>query len=195
MDIKKINSYVENIRNEIKQGKFDNAISRLEEFINELPNDNLDIQLLSLTARYNLLKQKSGLGVLQDDNEINKLIYNLIELLNDAKQVAEDMPKMVLSTKAWADIESDDRVYGDPDHFIVLFKVISSSLKKSTKAMQLDNGCIIQVTTERKSPEGTWSVAEAISFIPNAKIVKDDPKNYEGKDREVGYHLEYSPNS
>ena len=56
-----------------------------------------------------------------------------------------------------------------------LFKLLSkaSSEKegwmKSTKAMQVPTGCVIQVTTQQ------WDqVAEAVCFIPGAKIVEDE---------------------
>lgn len=192
MNKKKINNYYVQVRNEIKKGKFENAFKKLENFIEELPENLLDIQLISLSARYSILKQKSNLGIIEDENERNKLIYSLLELLNEAKEIADDAPKLITSTEEWMQTENNDEIYGDPNHFVVLFKVVSDNLKKSTKAMQLKNGCIIQVTTERRSPDGAWSVAEAVSFVPDAKIVKDNPTNYKESQRRVGYHLEYN---
>jgi len=192
MNKKKIDTYYTEVSNEIKRGKFEKALKKLEDFIGELPENPLDIQLLSLWARYNVLKQKSNLGILEDEKERDKLIYNLIELLKEAEEIADDAPKLITSTEEWMKTESSDEIYGDPNHFVVLFKVVSDNLKKSTKAMQLKNGCIIQVTTERRSPDGVWSVAEAVSFVPDSKIVKDNPNNYKESNRKVGHHLEYN---
>jgi len=44
---------------------------------------------------------------------------------------------------------------------------------KSTKAMQVPCGCIIQVTTQQRNPDGSWAVAEALTFAPGVKIADD----------------------
>jgi hypothetical protein len=80
------------------------------------------------------------------------------------------------------------KLTGNPDQFQLLFKFQSNSegIMKSTKAMQVSGGCIVQVTTERWiPPDGPWAVAEALTFVPNMTVVPDDaehPKN--------GRHLE-----
>jgi len=33
------------------------------------------------------------------------------------------------------------------------------------------NGCIVQVTTQQQNPDGSWAVAEALTFAPNSAIV------------------------
>jgi hypothetical protein len=53
-----------------------------------------------------------------------------------------------------------------------LFKVQGAGWKKSTKAMPVPGGCIVQMTTERQGPDGTWSTSEAMQFIPNATVVE-----------------------
>jgi hypothetical protein len=41
---------------------------------------------------------------------------------------------------------------------------------KSTKAMQIDGvGCVVQVTTQQGD-----NVSEAVTFVPNVKIVSDE---------------------
>lgn len=42
---------------------------------------------------------------------------------------------------------------------------------KSTKAMQVPGGCVVQVTTQQKNPDGSYSVAEALTYVPGVKIV------------------------
>jgi len=70
---------------------------------------------------------------------------------------------------------SDVEVFGDGDLFKLLSKASSRSQgwMKSTKAMFTGTGCAIQVTTQVQNPDLTHSVAEAITFVPNVKIVED----------------------
>lgn len=63
---------------------------------------------------------------------------------------------------------SDLAVFGDGD----LFKLVSkaSSQKegwmKSTKVMDVSGGCVLQVTTQQRNPDGSYAVAEALTYIP-----------------------------
>lgn len=43
---------------------------------------------------------------------------------------------------------------------------------KSTKAMYVGVGCIVQVTVERRNPDGSYSLAEAVAFVPGVKIAE-----------------------
>ncbi len=65
-------------------------------------------------------------------------------------------------------------VWGNPDQLQLLFKVQGEGWKKSTKALQVPGGCLVQVTTERQSKDGDWSTAEALEFVPGA-VVRADP--------------------
>jgi len=72
---------------------------------------------------------------------------------------------------------SDVVIFGED-----LFKLLSkaSSKKqgwmKSTKAMETSRGCLVQVTTQQRNVDGTYSVAEALTFVRGLKIeeTKDD---------------------
>jgi hypothetical protein len=44
---------------------------------------------------------------------------------------------------------------------------------KSAKAMQTPQGCVVQVTTQQRNPDGSHSVAEALTFVPEARISGD----------------------
>ena len=66
-------------------------------------------------------------------------------------------------------------VFGNPDHWVLLMKFISSdkSIAKSTKGWEIDGvGVVLQVSTK----EG-GSVAEALSFVPGVKIGTDGDGN------------------
>ena len=64
----------------------------------------------------------------------------------------------------------DIRVVGNGDLFQLLAKASSEEegWMKSTKAMQIgDHGCLVQVTTQQRNPDGSYSVAEALTFVPD----------------------------
>lgn len=70
----------------------------------------------------------------------------------------------------------DLKVVGDGDMFKLLCKASSQNegWMKSTKAMEIDKlGCVVQVTTQQRNPDGSYSVAEAVTFVPEAKIVEE----------------------
>lgn len=71
---------------------------------------------------------------------------------------------------------TDIKVVGDGDMFKLLCKAssVDQGWMKSTKACEIPGvGCIVQVTTQQKNPDGSYSVAEAVTFVPNATIVDD----------------------
>ncbi|AIM40770.1 hypothetical protein PR08_gp13 [Idiomarinaceae phage Phi1M2-2] len=70
----------------------------------------------------------------------------------------------------------DIKVVGNGDMFKLLCKASSENegWMKSTKAMQINGGCLVQVTTQQRNPDGSYAVAEALSFVPNATIEEDE---------------------
>ena len=69
---------------------------------------------------------------------------------------------------------SDIKVFGNGDLFQLISKASSESQgwMKSTKAMQTEQGVVVQVTTQQGD-----NVAEALTFVPNATIKLDDNGN------------------
>ncbi len=70
----------------------------------------------------------------------------------------------------------DIKVVGNGDSFQLLCKASSEAegWMKSTKAMNVEGlGCLVQVTTQQRNPDGSYSLAEALSFVPNA-VIRDD---------------------
>ena len=67
---------------------------------------------------------------------------------------------------------SDVVFWGDGDAFKLICKASSESQgwMKSTKAMEAGNGCLVQVTTQQRNPDGSYAVAEAVSFVPNSYV-------------------------
>lgn len=74
---------------------------------------------------------------------------------------------------------SDIKVFGNGDLFQLICKASSESQgwMKSTKAMQTAAGCVVQVTTQQKNPDGSYAVAEALTFVHQVKIKTDENGN------------------
>lgn len=70
----------------------------------------------------------------------------------------------------------DIKVVGNGDLFQLLCKASSEAegWMKSTKAMEVFNGCVVQVTTQQRNTDGTYSVAEALTFVPGVQIAPDE---------------------
>lgn len=76
---------------------------------------------------------------------------------------------------------SDIEVVGNGDMFKLLCKASSKEQgwMKSTKAMEIPKvGCVVQVTTQQRNNDGTYSVAEAVTFVPGVRIVIDIDSGY-----------------
>lgn len=73
---------------------------------------------------------------------------------------------------------SDLVVFGDGDTFKLICKASSKAegWMKSTKACQVRGGCVVQVTTQQRNPDGSYAIAEALVYVPGATItdVVDD---------------------
>lgn len=69
----------------------------------------------------------------------------------------------------------DIQVVGDSDMFQLLCKASSEAegWMKSTKALQTAAGCLVQVTTQQRNPDGSYAVAEALCWVPGVRIVGD----------------------
>lgn len=69
---------------------------------------------------------------------------------------------------------SDLKIYGDGDTFALLCKASSDEQgwMKSTKVCNVDTGCIVQVTTQQRNPDGSYAIAEALTFVPGVQICK-----------------------
>lgn len=64
---------------------------------------------------------------------------------------------------------------GNGDSWQLLCKASSrrEGWMKSTKAMDIGLGCVVQVTTQQRNPDGSYALAEAITYVPNTVIAGD----------------------
>ncbi len=69
----------------------------------------------------------------------------------------------------------DIKVVGNGDMFQLLCKASSENegWMKSTKAMEVAGGCVVQVTTQQRNPDGSYAIAEALTYVPNVVITND----------------------
>jgi len=85
-----------------------------------------------------------------------------------------------VSTKTMGTTDQNDCKKAVPDVVMFgedLFKLMSKASSesegwmKSTKAMEIPSkGCTVQVTTQQRNPDGSYSVAEALTFIPGVRL-------------------------
>jgi hypothetical protein len=69
----------------------------------------------------------------------------------------------------------DVKVVGNGDTYRLLCKASSSNegWMKSSKAMQVPGGCVVQVTTQQRNEDGSYAVAEALCYVPGVQIADD----------------------
>lgn len=89
------------------------------------------------------------------------------------------MSEKTLNNKSIKDVKKrvrDVEVFGDGDTFILISKAGSKKegWMKSTRFMNTGNGGVVQVTTQQKNKDGSYSIAEAVTFVPEVAIRFDE---------------------
>ena len=88
----------------------------------------------------------------------SKIASMAVKCTADAKKLAQEQG-------------TEFKFFGDPDQLKLMFKAQGSDWKKSTKALEVPGGCLIQMTTDRQGRDGTWTTAEALEFVPGVHVV------------------------
>lgn len=67
---------------------------------------------------------------------------------------------------------SDLVVFGNGDLFKLISKASSQSegWMKSTKAMDVGIGCFVQITTQQRNPDGSYTVGEGLAYAAGIYI-------------------------
>jgi hypothetical protein len=107
---------------------------------------------------------------LVDSSFFQKLIAKRKKRSEEIMAIAEVWTQARGAVTQAADVSSKN--FGNPDLFKLLVKAAGRDFVKSTKAMEVAGGCLVQVSTRERSLDGTWSVAEALSFVPNTRIAE-----------------------
>ena len=94
-------------------------------------------------------------------------------------QITPSMSKTLHNTDASGARKNvkDIKIFGNGDLFKLLSKASSENegWMKSTKAMQIERvGCLVQVTTQQRNQDGSYAVAEALTFVPDTVIIHDE---------------------
>ena len=81
---------------------------------------------------------------------------------------------------------SDVKTFGDGDLWALVSKASSESQgwMKSCKAMEVPGcGVCVQVTTQQRNADGSYAVAEAVCFVPGARVdtIRDEAGNVIGR--------------
>lgn len=116
-----------------------------------------------------------------DKNELKagKAVTKEIKTADDQDIVAAKPVEKALDVVSIADAKekvSDIKVFGDGDAWQLVCKASSADQgwMKSTKAMSVPGaGVLVQVSTQQKGLDGTYAVAEAITFVPGVHIRKN----------------------
>jgi len=88
-------------------------------------------------------------------------------------------PKTLDSREWIEDVQVNEPVdlqrYGNYTGFVCIAKAVSKSegWMKSTKALQMPSGVVIQMTTQQRNPDGSYAVAETSTYVPGVYIAVD----------------------
>ncbi len=98
----------------------------------------------------------------------------------------------IINSKSLKEKTPDVEFFGNPDQFSLLYKASSKNegWMKSTKVMDIiGEGCIVQVSTQQRNPDGSYSLAEAVCFVPNIMLHEEfDEDNNLVERRLISYH-------
>lgn len=81
---------------------------------------------------------------------------------------------------------ADIKVFGDGDLWQLVCKASSEEQgwMKSTKVMSIEGfnsnkvtGCLVQVSTQQRNPDGSYSIAEAVTYVEGASLKRDKNGN------------------
>jgi hypothetical protein len=72
---------------------------------------------------------------------------------------------------------TDIEIIGNPGKWVCICKASSKNegWMKSTKVMSVKKGdvnygCLVQVTTQQRNPDGSYSLAEALTYVPEVRL-------------------------
>ena len=97
--------------------------------------------------------------------------YANVDVQRYVKALRGEPIPIVKETK---DVQGDVEIAGDPDRLKLLFKVDGGNWVRSTKAMDVGPGCVVQISTKFLTPQGAWNVAEALTYVPDTAIIGEE---------------------
>jgi len=93
--------------------------------------------------------------------------------------MSSDKEEKDLSVTSGKDLKkkvSDVKTYGNPDIWVLVCKASSQKQgwMKTTKALAIGEGCLVQTETQQKNLDGSYSLSQALTFVSDITI--DDLK-------------------
>ena len=117
--------------------------------------------------------------------------FNYFLTLNKSEYVKKCINHLLLNiTKGTKNNVKDVVFFGDVDTFQLISKASSENegWMKSTKAMEISGlGCVVQVTTQQRNPDGSYALTDAVTFVKKARIECEKNKKGEIVSRKLVY--------
>lgn len=171
-DIKQIKDRIEEIDEIMQEFRASESISQVE----------LARLTIELQSQKNELT-RFALSLLEHDNTTAILRFSGADsvcrsLSQEVPESEKQKPKTLHNSEQSGASKNvkDLNIVGDGDSFALLFKASSQSegWMKSTKAMDVGHGCLVQVTTQQRNPDGSYAVTEALTFVPGVMVADDE---------------------
>jgi len=73
-------------------------------------------------------------------------------------------------------LREDTRIADNVNLFKLLAETVSATggWIKTTEAMEIPHtGCLVQVTTKQRNPDGSWAISEAVTFVPGVVLLEN----------------------
>lgn len=132
-------------------------------------------------------------GVVHHDDSSTELVpleTGRLLRLEDVLALLPDAPTAAPRPKTLHNSDQSGARQNVPDLQVVgedLFKLLSKASSesegwmKSTKAMNVEHGVALQVTTQQRNPDGSYAVAEAVTYIPGVYVQFVSPAIRDGR--------------
>lgn len=156
-------------------------IDNIDEIIEFVGAENIVVdagirQIKTLEGNHNLTERDYVIKGVKGEfypckEDIFLMTYDSDELITNS--TPEKTLNNTTSSQAKDNVK-DIEFWGDADTFQLICKASSKNegWMKSTKAMQIEgHGCVVQVSTQQRNPDGSYSIAEALTFVPNTRII------------------------
>lgn len=142
-------------------------------FYSSISKDDYSVERTNVDSfQFNKLYNKDDINKLRSSllKSIKEKVGNSMKTQTENKIIEKDLG-ITKSGGAEANI-SDLDAFGNGDTFKLLCKTSSKEQgwMKSTKVCNAPMGCIVQVTTQQKNPDGSYAVAEALTYVPGCHI-------------------------
>ena len=151
-----------------------NGSPRQGDYIAVSSTNSEDMWLVSAEFFSNNYVSADGEEVIEEVAEIKEELEEILPNNADLKSSHPHLEKTLHNSNASGASKNvkDIIFWGNGDTFRLVSKASSKEegWMKSTKAMVTGNGVVVQVTTQQRNPDGSYSIAEALTYVPGATL-------------------------